>query len=165
MRKERLGWDEMWLEVAKVFGKRSTCMKNELGSIFIRDNRLLSYGYNGAPIGSDHCIDYGRCNKDFFKTEWCVGAYSEMNATLDALKNKEDLVGSTAYCSMSPCMHSAKHLINLEINRLVYGELYKKSNGEGEAAIELLRESGITVDVIDESLNKREDVCQRQEKQ
>jgi deoxycytidylate deaminase len=52
-------WDEYFMELAKVVAKRSTCLRQNVGAIIVKDKRILATGYNGAPSGLDHCLDIG----------------------------------------------------------------------------------------------------------
>lgn len=52
---DRPGLDEYFMEIASVVAKRSTCLRNRVGAVIVRDKRILSTGYNGAPTGLEHC--------------------------------------------------------------------------------------------------------------
>ena len=55
----RPSWDEYFMELAKVVAKRSTCLRQKVGAIIVKDKRILATGYNGAPSGMAHCLDIG----------------------------------------------------------------------------------------------------------
>jgi len=55
MSRDRLSLDDYFMEIASVVAKRSTCLRNQVGALFVRDKRILSTGYNGAPSGLQHC--------------------------------------------------------------------------------------------------------------
>lgn len=141
----RPSWDETFFEVAETYGKRATCVKFKVGAVFVRNRRILAAGYNGPPKNEPHCIDVG-CAKDAGQ-DWCNGAHAEINAIGNAASEGVNLVGATLYCTYSPCILCAKQLVNLEISRLVYRHKYKKSNNEGDAAIDLLERSGVKVEI------------------
>ena len=52
---ERPGLDEYFMEIAIVVAKRSTCLRNQMGALFVKNKRILTTGYNGAPAGLEHC--------------------------------------------------------------------------------------------------------------
>ena len=58
---DRPGWDEYFIEMAKLTQKRSTCMRRQVGAVIVKDNRVMATGYNGAPAGITHCEDRGGC--------------------------------------------------------------------------------------------------------
>jgi dCMP deaminase len=60
---ERPSLDEYFLEIAFVVGKRATCLRKNVGAVIVRDKRILSTGYNGAPSGMEHCLEIG-CIRD-----------------------------------------------------------------------------------------------------
>ena len=56
---KRPSWDEYFLEIAKLVASRSTCLRRQVGAVFVRDKRMLTTGYNGAPSGLKHCEEGG----------------------------------------------------------------------------------------------------------
>jgi len=64
----RPGIDEYFMEIAKVVAKRSTCLRNHVGAVIVRDKRILTTGYNGAPSGLPHCLDIGCLRNENMKT-------------------------------------------------------------------------------------------------
>ena len=111
--------DKVYLSVAKVLAKRSTCLDKQVGCILVsRDNKVLATGYNGAPSGFNHCTDAGYCSKDFFGTnQRCMSAHAEQNALLQCSKPDEIY---TAYCTLSPCVVCIKMLLNTTCQRIVF---------------------------------------------
>ena len=111
--------DRVYLTMAKVLAKRSTCLDKQVGCILVsRDNKILATGYNGAPSGFTHCTDTGYCSKDFFGTaQRCLSAHAEQNAILQCAKPDEV---HTAYCTLSPCVTCIKMLLNTTCQRIVF---------------------------------------------
>lgn len=97
----RPDWDEYFLSIAKVVATRASCPRKSVGAVLVRNNRILSTGYNGAPKGMPHCTDVG-CN---IVDNHCERArHAEMNA-LHYVVNHEQIPGSIMYCTLQPCDH------------------------------------------------------------
>jgi len=142
-------WDEYFMEVAEVVRKRSTCMRRQVGAVIVKDNRILSTGYNGAPKGLRHCAEVGctRANNNVpsgERHELCRGLHAEQNAIIQAAVFGTAIEGATIYTTLSPCVLCTKMIINSGIKRIVLREQYNDP-----LAIEMLEESGITVVKID----------------
>ena len=141
----RPSWDEYFMRIAREVAGRSTCLRRKVGAVIVRDKRILTTGYNGAPRGIKHCEDRG-CLRDELdvpsgeRHELCRGLHAEMNALLQAAVHGVSVDGSTLYCTNRPCSLCAKMLINSGLSRIVIGEGYPDDLGE-----ELLQEAGIPV--------------------
>ena len=124
----RLTWDEYFLEVAKAAAKRSVCLSRGIGAVLVKDNRILSTGYNGPPAGYPHCIS---CRRKVSGTELdkCPAMHAEQNAILYALKEFGDISGSTLYVTTQPCTQCCKIIITVGIKRVVYSEVYADDFG------------------------------------
>ena len=57
----RKSWDEYFMEIAEIVKTRSTCLRRQVGAVIVKDNRIITTGYNGAPSGLRHCTDIGGC--------------------------------------------------------------------------------------------------------
>ena len=55
----RKSWDEYFMEIAEIVKTRSTCLRRQVGAVIVKDNRIITTGYNGAPSGLRHCTDIG----------------------------------------------------------------------------------------------------------
>lgn len=139
----RPSWDEYFMKIAHLVAERSTCLRRKVGAIIVRDKRIISTGYNGAPKGLKHCREVG-CLRDKMdvpsgeRHELCRGAHAEQNAIIQAAGGGASMEGSTMYCTNSPCSTCSKMIINAGIKRLVLGERYPDRLGE-----ELIEEAGI----------------------
>ncbi len=137
--------DEYFMEIASVVAKRSTCLRQHVGAVIVKDKRILATGYNGAPSGLPHCYDVG-CLRDEMsvpsgeRQELCRGVHAEQNAIIQAAKFGISVDGGTLYSTHCPCITCAKIIINAGIKRVVYGKEYADKRG-----LELLREAGIDV--------------------
>jgi dCMP deaminase len=142
---KRPSWDDYFLEIAEVVAKRSSCMRRHIGAIIVRDHRILTTGYNGAPSGLKHCTEIG-CLRDQLEVEsgtrheLCRALHSEMNAIIQAAQHGVSTKGASLYCTNQPCSVCARMLINAGIVRIVYTGDYPD-----EFARELLEEAGIEV--------------------
>lgn len=113
--------DEIYMEVAKAFAKRSTCLRKAVGACLIRDNHILGTGYNGAPRLQDECSSVGCLMVD----NHCVRTvHAEVNAILSAAYNGVSTNGATLYCTAKPCFRCEGLLINAGIKKVIYIEDY-----------------------------------------
>ncbi len=140
---KRPTWDEYFMKITLLVAERSTCMRRMVGAIIVKDKKIVSTGYNGAPKGLKHCLEVG-CLRDEMgvpsgeRHELCRGAHAEQNAIIQAAGSGTNMDGATMYCTDSPCSTCTKMIINSGIRRLVLGKKYPDELGE-----KLIRESGI----------------------
>ena len=86
----RASWNEYFMLIAKVVSSRSTCLSRSVGAVIVKNNNILSTGYNGASTGSEHCIDTDVCYRrnlnidDKNKHSFCVASHAEVNAIAQA---------------------------------------------------------------------------------
>lgn len=134
----RPSWDEYFMELAQVVAKRSTCNRRSVGTVLVRDKRILTTGYNGSPSGLPHCTDVGCLIVDGH----CVRAiHAEQNAIIQAALHGINLRGATCYVTSSPCVHCAKMLIAAGIERIVYMDSYTE-----EIGFEMARQAGVKME-------------------
>jgi len=138
--------DEYFMEIASVVAKRSTCLRQHVGAVIVKDKRILATGYNGAPSGMPHCEEVG-CLRDKMavpsgeRQELCRGVHAEQNAIIQAAKFGISVDGGTLYSTHCPCITCAKIIINAGIKKVVYGKEYADKRG-----LELLKEAGVEVE-------------------
>ncbi len=143
----RPSWDEYFLEVAGLVAKRSTCLRRKVGTVLVKNKRILATGYNGAPSGLKHCIDTG-CLREKLKIpsgqrhELCRGLHAEQNALLQSALYGVSAKGSTLYVTNQPCSICSKMLINAGIKEVVISGGYPDKMAE-----EFLKEAGIRVKI------------------
>jgi dCMP deaminase len=143
----RPGWNEYFLQIAKVVASRATCDRLHVGAVIVRDRQILSTGYNGAPKGLPSCDDAGHELKDMGGRQSCVrSAHAETNAVAQAACNGVAIAGATIYVTASPCYDCAKLIINSGIKQVVYGGFYASRYGNSGIVTELLTAAGVTVD-------------------
>jgi dCMP deaminase len=140
---KRPTWDEYFMKITQIVAERSTCMRRMVGAIIVKDKKIVSTGYNGAPKGLKHCLEIGCLREQMGvpsgeRHELCRGAHAEQNAIIQAAASGTSMEGATMYCTDSPCSTCTKMIINAGISRLVLGKKYPDELGE-----ELIREAGI----------------------
>lgn len=149
----RPDWDEYFMEIAEVVGKRATCLKRKVGAILVKDKHILSTGYNGAPRGLKSCDEIGTCLRAEMKVpsgqrhELCRGLHAEQNAVIQAAFHGVKVEGATMYCNFLPCVICTKILINAGIKRIVFKGYYPD-----DLAIQLLKESKIELSLYKDKL-------------
>ena len=142
---ERPGWDDYFLDIVGLVAKRATCRRRSVGAALVRDRRILSTGYNGAPSGLRHCMEIG-CLREQNRIpsgerhELCRGLHAEQNAIIQAALHGVSVKGATLYCTNRPCIICAKMIVNAGIVRIVVGGEYRDPLAE-----EMLAEAGIEV--------------------
>ena len=122
----RPSWDEYFMEIAEVVAKRSNCSRRHVAAVIVKDNLLLSTGYNGTPRGVQNCFDGGcpRCSghaPSGTSLDECLCVHAEQNAICQAARYGVNVGGSTIYITLSPCLTCAKLIINAGIAEVVYG--------------------------------------------
>jgi dCMP deaminase len=148
---ERPSIDEYFLEIATVVAKRSTCLRNRVGAVIVRDKQILSTGYNGAPRNMEHCLDIG-CIRQInniesgTRHEKCRAVHAEQNAIIQAALHGAGIEGATLYCTHQPCILCTKMIINSNIKRVVYLNSYPDTD-----ALEFFRDAGVEVENLQTS--------------
>lgn len=116
-------WVEAYMDTAERFSQLSTCDKLKVGAIVVKDDRIISIGYNGMPSGWDNC-----CEHDTGITKDEV-IHAEANAIAKLAKSNESGKGASMYCTHSPCIHCAKQIYTAGIEHLYYKEEYRNNDG------------------------------------
>lgn len=143
------------MKITRLVAERSTCLRRKVGAIIVRDKRIISTGYNGAPKGLGHCLEIGCLREQMGipsgeRHELCRGAHAEQNAIIQAAGSGASMEGATMYCTDSPCSTCTKMIINAGIKRLVLGKRYPDELGE-----ELIEEAGIESVVLSDEPAER----------
>ena len=139
----RPSWAQYFMDITELVAKRTTCTRRAVGAIIVKDKRLLSTGYNGAPTGIRHCIEVG-CLREQLKVEsgqrheLCRGIHAEQNAIIQAAYHGVSVKDASLYCTTQPCSICAKMIINAGILKIYY-----RSGYDDELAREMLQEAGI----------------------
>ena len=142
-------WDHRFMEMTRLVATWSSCAApgREIGCVIVKDKRIMTTGYNGAPAGMKTCKERGECLRRKLniasgtRAEVCYAAHAEQNAILQAAKLGISIDGATLYCTHQPCSICAKMIVNAGIVRVVYREGYPDA-----FAMEIFDEAGVTVE-------------------
>jgi len=135
---KQLRYDTAYLRMAKSWAKLSHCQRKQVGALIVRDDMIISDGYNGTPSGFDNC-----CENDLGETHWYV-LHAEANAILKVAKSTNNAKGATLYLTLSPCKDCSKLILQAGIMRVVFIQLYKD-----DAGVRFLEAAGIEVEQIE----------------
>lgn len=145
----RISWDEYFMQIVEVVKTRSTCLRRQVGAVIVKDNRIITTGYNGAPSHLKHCTELGGCERQKMgipsgeRHELCRALHAEQNAIIQAAKLGNTTEGATIYVNVQPCIICAKMIINAGIVRVVY-----KGDYPDEMAKSMLEEAKIVLTKI-----------------
>lgn len=131
--KQRL-LDSRYLRMAFIWAENSYCQRRQVGAILVKDNMIISDGFNGTPSGFEN-----RC-EDEDDTTFPYVLHAEANAITKVARSNNSSEGSTLYITTSPCMECSKLIIQAGIRRIVYAEKYRITNG-----LDLLEKAGVEV--------------------
>jgi len=127
----RISFEELFVKTTKLVAKRSSCVKAQQAALLIKDNRIISFGYNGPPAGTLNCLEEGGeevCGKDS-NGSCFLGVHAEQNAIGYAARNGIDTEGCTIYCTMTPCISCAKLISAAGIKEFYYLTEYRLDDG------------------------------------
>ncbi len=124
--------DKRYLRMATIWAENSYCVRRKVGAIIVKDQMIISDGYNGTPSGFENvCEDENGLTKPYV-------LHAEANAITKVARSNNSSDGATLYVTASPCLECAKLIIQSGIKRVVYNELYRICDG-----IDLLERAGI----------------------
>lgn len=98
---DRISKENYYLDIAETVLERATCLRRIYGAIIVKNDEIISTGYNGAPRGRQNCVDMGFCTREMMKVprgeryELCRSVHAEANAIISA--SRRDMVGATLY--------------------------------------------------------------------
>ncbi len=123
-----------YLKMASEWSENSCCNRKKVGALIVKDQMIISDGYNGTPTGfTNDCEDADG------NTQWFV-LHAEANAITKLSKSTQSAEGSTLYLTLSPCRECCKLIIQSGIKRIIYKEEYRDLSG-----LTILKEAGIPV--------------------
>ena len=142
-------WDARFMELAKVIASWASCYKpnRKIGAVIVKNKRIVTTGYNGAPAGIKTCVERGECLREKLGIasgthhEICYAVHAEQNAIIQAARLGSSIDGATLYCTHQPCVLCAKMIVNSGIRRVGYEEGYPD-----EFSLEILNESGVELE-------------------
>ena len=132
---ERVSKENYYLDIAQTVAERCTCLRRCYGAIIVKNDEIVSTGYNGAPRGRKNCMDLGYCTREALnipsgeRYELCRSVHAEMNAIISAARR--DTLGSTMYLAgrqaatgellqhATSCTMCRRLIINAGIDRMV----------------------------------------------
>jgi len=124
-------WDTAHLEVATIYANLSSARRMKVGAVIVKDNRIISIGYNGMPSGWDN-----NCEEEIDRpddTPLLITKkevlHAESNAITKVARSNESAEGATLYTTCAPCIDCAKLIHQAGIKRVVYGHDYKCEEG------------------------------------
>ena len=126
-----------YLKMAKEWGELSHCQRKKVGAIIVKNNMIISDGFNGTPSGFDN-----NCEDSDGNTNWYV-LHAEANAILKVAKSTNSCKDATLYLTLTPCKECAKLIHQSGIKRLVYLKNYKDITG-----LQFLEKAGVKIDHI-----------------
>lgn len=125
--------DERYLRMARIWAENSYCQRRQVGALVVKDNRIISDGYNGTPSGFENVCEENNVTKPYV-------LHAEANAITKLARSHNSSEGATMYITASPCIECAKLIIQSGVKRVIYGEKYRLDEG-----INLLERAGIEV--------------------
>jgi dCMP deaminase len=114
----RLSWDDYFMETAELASVRSPCERLQVGCVIVKDNRLISMGYNGFLAGTEHRSIVRDGHEQ-------ATIHAEMNAVTDAAKRGVSIDGSVAYITHYPCINCYKALASSGVQKIYYRNDYR----------------------------------------
>ena len=132
---ERISKENYYLDIAETVLERATCLRRIYGAIIVKNDEIISTGYNGAPRGRANCVDMGYCSREAMKVprgeryELCRSVHAEANAIISA--SRRDMVGGTIYLvgrnaatgellpDATSCLMCRRMVINAGLERVV----------------------------------------------
>ena len=147
-KRNRPSWDEYFMSIAELAATRSTCLRRQVGSVIVKDKKILATGYNGAPSGLKHCLDIG-CLREKLgipsgeRHELCRATHAEQNAIVQAALLGVSIKGGVLYSTTQPCILCTKLIINAGIKKIVIKDSYPDKMSK-----EMLKEAKVQVRIF-----------------
>jgi len=124
--------DKRYLRMARIWAENSYCQRRKVGALLVKDQMIISDGYNGTPAGFENVCEYENgVTKPYV-------LHAEANAITKVARIGNSSEGSTLYITASPCLECSKLIIQAGIKRVVYNDLYRIQDG-----LEILRRAGV----------------------
>ena len=124
--------DRRYLRMARIWSENSYCERRKVGALIVKDKMIISDGYNGTPTGFPNVCE----SQEGVTLPYVL--HAEANAITKVARSNNSSEGSTLYVSTSPCMECSKLIIQAGINRVVFSEMYRITDG-----LDLLRQAGV----------------------
>lgn len=142
-------WDRRFMEMAELVAAWTSCFQEnrQVGAVIVKNKRIMTTGYNGAPAGVSTCMERGACLRRQMnipsgtRQEVCYATHAEQNAIIQAAKMGVNIDRGTLFCTHQPCSQCTKMIINAGIERVVYKNAYPDP-----FSIELFEEAGVAIE-------------------
>lgn len=142
-------WDQRFMEITHAIANWSSCYQENrrIGAVIVKNKRIITTGYNGAPSGITNCMERRECLRrkknipSGTQHELCYAIHAEQNAIIQAARLGISIEGATLYCTHQPCVICAKMIINAGIVRVVYAQGYPDA-----FALEMFNMAGVTLE-------------------
>lgn len=125
--------DERYLRMSQIWSENSYCTRRKVGALIVRNNMIISDGYNGTPSGFPNVCEENNVTFPYV-------LHAEANAITKVARSNNSSDGATLYVTASPCMECSKLIIQAGIKRVVFSDLYRIQDG-----LDLLRRAGIEI--------------------
>ena len=126
--------DYLYMRMARTWAENSYCVRRKVGALLVKDQMIISDGYNGTPSGFENVCE------DEHNVSYPYVLHAEANAISKVARSNNSSDRATLYVTASPCLECSKLIIQAGIKRVVYGEEYRLTDG-----VNLLRKAGIEV--------------------
>ncbi len=142
---ERPDNDTYFMRMAELVATRSTCLRRKVGAVVVKEKRVLTTGYNGAPRGLRHCEEVGCVRltnnvESGTRHELCRGVHAEQNAVIQAAYFGVSIKDASIYTTNFPCVLCTKILLNAGISEIIYKDEY-----EDELSKSILQETDVLI--------------------
>lgn len=154
MKNKRKSWDEYFLDCLDKVAERATCDRGRNAAIVVKNKRILTTGYVGAPSGLSHCDDVGHLMRKVIdeegnESQHCIRTnHAEENAILQAARYGPPIDGATIYIKMTPCYRCAMMMIQTGIKRVVARKRYHAD----KLSMKMLKKAKIKVDILEQEI-------------
>jgi len=140
-----------YIKIAQIIAERSNCLGAHVGSIIVKDDRILSTGYNGTPKGYPNCCDVWDHQITPEHYEWSkkYEIHAEQNAIIWAARKGISIDGADIYTTMRPCAQCTKLIIGSGIKNIYYNEDYSKEYHLNLELEEFILSNGINIIKVD----------------
>ena len=135
-----------YMKTAKLFAEHSTAIRKKVGAVIVKDNRIISIGYNGMPTGWTNVCEYWNETAQL-EGEWKTKPevlHAESNAIAKLARSSESGLGADIFITHAPCMDCAKLIYQSGIKRVYFGSAYRD-----DAGIKFLKASNVEVEQIE----------------
>lgn len=129
--------DRRYLRMARIWAENSYCKRRQVGALVVKNQRIISDGYNGTPSGFDNVCEENNVTFPYV-------LHAEANAITKLARSHNNSDGATLYVTAAPCIECAKLIIQCGIKRVIYAEEYRLADG-----LDLLRKANIETKLIE----------------